>query len=357
MAYSGTVGTTVIDVQTLIDHGARRCGKLAEELTSEQVQSARESLYFFLSHLANRGIQYWAINKTVLGTTPDEYIYSLPAGAVDALNVLYRTMTRPTGTYSSTAGGIADLAFDGDTGTYCQQTSTGGSLGIDYGAGQTNYIGSIGFLPYISGGGSATWSYVFESSPDNLTWKTLYTGTSVTVSDNVWVWQDIDPGANVQYYRMRATGSTTLSVRELYFGTNSREIQMSRLNRDDYTNLPNKNFLGNQPYQFWFDRTIPLPTIYLWPTPSSAFVQIVIWYSRQIMDVGNLYGELEIPQRWYEAVVMNLAHRMSMELPGVTPDRMNYLDAQAAKFLLEAEQEERDKSPIYWAPNISVYTR
>jgi len=47
MAYSGTVGTTVINVQTLIDHGARRCGKLAEELTSEQVLSARESLFSF----------------------------------------------------------------------------------------------------------------------------------------------------------------------------------------------------------------------------------------------------------------------------------------------------------------------
>ena len=41
MAYSGTVGTTVINVQTLIDHGARRCGKLAEELTSEQLVSAQ----------------------------------------------------------------------------------------------------------------------------------------------------------------------------------------------------------------------------------------------------------------------------------------------------------------------------
>ena len=44
MAYSGTVGQTVITVQQLIDHGARRCGKLAEELTVEQVQSAKESL-------------------------------------------------------------------------------------------------------------------------------------------------------------------------------------------------------------------------------------------------------------------------------------------------------------------------
>jgi hypothetical protein len=357
MAYSGTVGATVIDVQTLIDHGARRCGKLAEELTSEQVRSARESLYFFLSHLSNRGIQYWAINKVVLGTIADQYIYSLPQGSVDALNVLYRTMTRPTGTYASSAGGTVAFAFDEDTTTYCAQTTPAGNISIDYGAGQTNYIGSIGFMPYIAGGGSQTWNYVFESSVDGSTWKTLYTGTSVAVTDGQWVWQDVDPGANVRYYRMRATSTTTLGLRELYFGTNGREIEMSRLNRDDYTNLPNKNFTANQPYQFWFDRTIPLPTIYVWPTPDTSFVQIVIWYSRQIMDVGQLYGEVEIPQRWYEAVLMNLAHRMSMELPGVAPDRMNYLDAQAAKFLLEAEQEERDKSPIYWAPNISVYTR
>ena len=38
MAYSDTYGQTY-NVQTLIDHGARRCGKLAEELTSEQVLS------------------------------------------------------------------------------------------------------------------------------------------------------------------------------------------------------------------------------------------------------------------------------------------------------------------------------
>ena len=93
MAYSGTVGTTVINVQTMIDHAARRCGKLAEELTSEQIVSARESLFFALSALINKGINYWAINKEVIGLKPNKYIYKLPIGAVDALNVLYRTMT------------------------------------------------------------------------------------------------------------------------------------------------------------------------------------------------------------------------------------------------------------------------
>jgi len=54
---------------------------------------------------------------------------------------------------------------------------------------------------------------------------------------------------------------------------------------------------------------------------------------------------------------MMLAHRMSLELPGVNMERIQYLEAQAEKYLGQAEAEERDKSPIYLAPNISVYTR
>jgi hypothetical protein len=84
---------------------------------------------------------------------------------------------------------------------------------------------------------------------------------------------------------------------------------------------------------------------------------MTVWYSRQIMDVGDLSGELEIPQRWFLAVQSMLAHQMSLELPGVALDRITYLELQAEKYLNLAEAEERDKSPIYFAPNVSVYTR
>ena len=83
MAYSGTVGTTVFDVQTFIDHGARRAGKLAEELTSEQVLSAKESLFMLLQSLINIGIQYWAIDKKVYGLNSDQFQYLLPLGGND----------------------------------------------------------------------------------------------------------------------------------------------------------------------------------------------------------------------------------------------------------------------------------
>lgn len=357
MAYSGTVGQTVVTVQNLIDNGARRCGKLAEELTSEQVLSAKQSLFFLLSNLINQGIQYFAIKKQVYGLQPNKYEYLLPVGGNDVLNALYRWMTRPTGAYTTSAGGVVANIYDGNVATFCQQTSANGNFVVNYGTNQPQYIGSIGFMPYVAGGGSATWNYAFQASTDGTTWATLYTGTNVSVTDGQWIWQDIDPGANVQYYRMLASGGTTLALREWYLGVNSTEITMARLNRDDYTNLPNKNFTANQPFQFWFNRTIPQATITLWPTPSDAFYQMTVWYSSQIEDVGSLSGQLAIPDRWLLAIQSMLAHQMSLELPQVDLPRIQYLEGQAEKYFIMAEQEERDRSPLYFAPNISVYTR
>jgi hypothetical protein len=48
---------------------------------------------------------------------------------------------------------------------------------------------------------------------------------------------------------------------------------------------------------------------------------------------------------------------MSLILPGVDLGRTQYLEGQADKYFTMAENENRDKSPIYYAPNISVYTR
>lgn len=357
MAYSGTVGLTKVSVQDMIDDGARSAGKLAEELSVEQVQASKRFLFYLLSDLVNIGIQYWCIDKKVYGLTPEKSIYLLPIGGVDTLNVLYRNMNRPTGQYTSSAGGVVANVYDGNTSTYCQQTSANGNISVFYGTNNPVFAGSIGILPYVAGGGSTTWNIIYEYSVDGITWNTLDDLGTIAVTDNEWIWTDIEPGQSVEFYRVRAYSGTTLALRELYIGNNAREVPMARLNRDDFTNLPNKDFTANQPYQYWVNRTIPQAQIELWPTPSNAFVQMVVYYSRQIQDVGQLSGELEIPQRWYLAIQSMLSHRMSVILPQVDLNRIAYLKAEAAECLNRAEQEERDKSPIYFAPNISVYTR
>lgn len=352
MAYSGTVGQTVVSVQKFIDQGARMAGKLAEELTVEQVQGSKQALFFILSNLINQGINYWCISKKVYGLKADQNEYLLPLGGNDVLNALYRTMNRPTGSVSASSG-TAAYATDGDIDTIDVQSSPNGNITINYGTDNPIYAGSIGILPGTSG----SFHILLEYSSDGSTWNLLEDTGVTTWVDNEWLWYDIDPGANVQYYRMRETGGNTLAVREFYVGNNSTEITMARLNRDDYTNLPNKNFTANQPYQYWFNRTLPQSKIVLWPTPSDPFIQMTIWYSRQVMDVGDLYDELEIPQYFYQAIQCMLAHQMSLILPAVDLARIQYLEGQADKYFTMAENENRDKSPIYYAPNISVYTR
>jgi len=352
MSTSGTVGQTTISVQTLIDHGARRAGKLAEELTDEQVQASKDSLYYLLSNLANRGIQYWCINKTIVGLNPDNYIYYLPTGTVDVLNANYRTVTaNNNGAYSSS--GNAANAFDGQYTNTCQLTNNSGYIGINNGTGNNIYMGTVGILPAVSG--SVTLS--IQYSTDNTNWTTLYSPGAVTWTPNTWLYYDLDPSASAPYWRILQTAGVNMGVHQVVFGSNANEIPIARVNRDDYTNLPNKNFTSLYPLQYWFDRNIPQPAMYLWPTPSSFAPQLVVWRHRQIQDVGDLSGEIEIPQRWYLAIQNMLAHQMAMELPTVPGDRISYLETQAEKYWNIAEQEERDKSPIYFAPNISYYTR
>ena len=150
MAYSGTVGQTVVSVQNFIDQGARLSGKLAEELTVEQVQASKQALFFTLSNLINQGINYWCVSKKVYGLKADQYEYLLPVGGNDVLNALYRKLNRPTGSYSASSGTAAN-AFDSNIDTVCVQSAPNGNISVNYGTDNPIYAGSIGILPGVSG--------------------------------------------------------------------------------------------------------------------------------------------------------------------------------------------------------------
>lgn len=143
----------------------------------------------------------------------------------------------------------------------------------------------------------------------------------------------------------------------LFKNSMGSEITMARLNRDDYSSLPIKTSQGI-PTQYWYDRQI-IPRITLWPVPnaSAAAGSLSVWYHRQIEDVGQLTNTLDLPTRWLEAVVTNLAVRMMQELPQVDMARLQMLQASAADALAQAEAEETDSAPINLAPDLSAYTR
>jgi len=328
MAYSNTVSTTVFNTRKVIDSAVRRCRLTAQQITSEYVDIAKDQLYLLLSSLVNEGVQLWCIEKQIYPLYGGVGDVTLDVGTVDILNSNLRYLQRVTGT-------------DTDTATSHTVEFTGAT-----------FVSTVGVL-----WSAASAPIALERSDDNVAWTTIQSETPEAVSGQ-WTWYDLSNSTAAIYFRVRAT-SSTLGFSDIYLGNMPTEIPLARLNRDDYTNLPNKAFQNNRPLQYWFDRQVSQPIMHLWPVPNAAATvyQIVLWRQRQIMDVGTLTQELELPQRWYEAVVAKLASKLALELPEVSLDLIPILDAKAAEELSSARAEERDNSPIRWAPNISMYTR
>ena len=328
MAYSNTVSQTVFDTRRVIDNAVRRCKLTAQQITSEYIDIANDQLYLLLGNLANQGVPLWCIEKLIVPLYTGNGVIDLPTRIVDILNSNLRYLLEVSGTDTDTST-THTVAFGSDT-----------------------FVTTVGVL-----WSQASVPIALERSDDLVTWTTVQEETPEAV-EGEWSWYDLDTSVATGYFRVRAV-TGTLGFDQIYLGNTPTEIPLARLNRDDYTNLPNKSFQSNRPLQFWFNRSIPYPQMYLWPVPNdqAEVYQLTLWCHRYIMDVGTMTEQVEVPQRWYDALVSGLAAMLALELPDVDPGLIPILDAKAAQSLATAQAEERDNSPITWAPNISMYTR
>lgn len=328
MAYSGTVSQTTFDTRRVIEHAARRCKLPAQALSAEHVDIANDALYLLLSDLANQGAPLWCIQKTIYPLYEGVNSIETISGTVDILNSNLRTLSQLTGTNTDTATSRV-VAFS-----------------------TTTPVTTVGVL-----WSAAAVPVEFARSDDGLTWDVIQTEVPSATSGE-WTWYDLANVVPASYFRVRAT-SGTLGFSQIYLGNNPTEIPLARLNRDDFTNLPNKAFQSNRPLQYWFDRQTPQPFMRMWPVPNNAatVMQIVVWAHRHIMDVGTMTQELEVPQRWYETIVAMLASKLAMEFVEVDGSLIPMLDGKAQQTLYQTQQEERDKSPLNIAPAIGAYTR
>lgn len=329
MAFSGTISQTVFDTRKVIENAVRRCRLPAEQISAEYVDIARDQLYLLLADIANVGFPLWCIEKQVYPLYEGVAGVTMTDGTVDVLNVNLRSLYEASGIELNTATSRT-MDFVDDV--------TLSSVGIKFSA-------------------TPTGSLVYERSDNNIDWTTIDTVATTAVAGE-WFWHDLSTLLDSRFYRVSVSAGT-LSFSDIYFGTLPSEIPMARLNRDDYTNLPNKAFKSSRPLQFWFDRQVRNPVLTLWPVPDAdaEHSQIVLWRQRHIMDVGTLTQEIEVPQRWYEAVVAGLAAKLAMEIVEVDPQLVAMLDNKAASALYNAQTEERDNSPVMITPNISAYTR
>lgn len=327
MAYSGTVSQTTFDTRKVIENAARRCKLPPQSLSAEHIEVAKDQLYLLLSDLSNRGIQLWCIEKQIYPLYDGVGDVTLELGTLDVLNSNLRTLQQVTGINTDTS----------TSRTVFFPTPT--------------FVTTVG-IKWSAAGVPLS----LQRSDDGVSWTTIQTETP-TASAGEWTWFDLDSSVAAPYFRVLAT-SGSLGFSRIYLGNTPTEIPLARLSRDDYTNLPNKSFQSNRPLQFWFDRQVQRPVMHLWPVPNNSAedYQIVLWRQRYIMDVGSMTQEIEVPQRWYDAIVAMLAAKLAMEYVEVDAQMIPMLDAKAKEALYFAQQEERDNSPMKILPNIAMYT-
>lgn len=327
MAYSGTISQTVFDTRKVIDHAFRRCRVPPQLISAEYIETAKDALYLLLSELSTQGMPSWCNQKSIYPLYEGEAFITTSAGTIDIMSANLRTTTEVTGANTDSA---TQRVID-----FTDATA----------------VSTVGVL----------WSAVsapleFARSDDNVTWTVIQTDTPDAIAGD-WTWFDMVQVVDARYFRIRAT-SGTLDFTTIYTGNSPNEIPLGRISLDSYATLPNKTFKSNRPLQYWLDRQAASPVMRLWPVPNDAATtsQVVVWAQRHIMDVGTMTQEIEVPQRWYDAIVWALADRLAAEIVEVDPAMMGPVSARAQAALAVAWGTEGDDSPFMLAPDISGYT-
>lgn len=152
--------------------------------------------------------------------------------------------------------------------------------------------------------------------------------------------------ANTANYTLAADTIDVLSpvVLRTGTGTNQSDIELTRVSRGEYVNIPNKNTVG-RPVQYFVDRQID-PVIRLWPVPDTTYTLV---YDRLLRmdDAGAYSNTLQLPFRFYPCLAAGLAYYIALKR---APDRVQLLKAVYEEEFERAASEDRDRASLIIAP-------
>jgi hypothetical protein len=315
---SGRVATLQLDVVLAVETALRRCGKLPSTISGELVQAARFNLFLLLTNLANRGLNLWCIEKTLLPAYAGRAEYQLPLGTVDALNFMFRRVAEVELTKVVTSPILVTFTAASTFDTFVAEVSDA-LVAVEI---------------------SRDFGVVWEPTALRLTEGAV----------------DVPNGTVAVRFTKTSAALPTVTLRAT---RTVRETPLAKISRDRYLAIPSKAQRGaGEAVQYWFDKQLP-PVIRVWPTSDTDLAMFVLYSQRQIQDVASLTDALEVPQRWYQAILAQLAANMALEIP---PDelpagREEKLSLLAAAAISEAERGESDGAPLTLLPNLRGYTR
>jgi len=128
-------------------------------------------------------------------------------------------------------------------------------------------------------------------------------------------------------------------------GGTTNDLQMERIDRSEYFNIPVKSSTG-RPSQFYVERTTT-PKIYLYPTPENSTDKLITYRWKRIQDVNKSTEDQDLPARFIPCMVSGLAYYISVKK---NPQKALMLKQMYEEDFKRAYESDRDRSSLRLVP-------
>jgi|TARA_R100000084_G_scaffold93616_1_gene47397 hypothetical protein len=132
-------------------------------------------------------------------------------------------------------------------------------------------------------------------------------------------------------------------------GSNTTDLQLTRIGRTEYLNIPDKSSTG-RPNQLFLDRQTT-PVVKLWPTPDSTYTyRLVANTIQRIDDASASAQDPEIPSRFMPCMASGLAYYIALKR---NPEKAAILKTQYEQDFKLAADEDRNRTSLHFVPTRS----
>lgn len=284
-----------------------------ETLQNVDMVLVNRALNRCVKYFENNGLHLWKKSEGVLFLQPNQSQYTLGAGTTDqgavasSVNITTMVNAGNTGDTSITLTSVTGLAI-------------------------TNNIGII-------------------LSTNTIQWTTITNIVGNVVSLNNSLTNTVNPNANVYTYTTAINKPLDVFAIRRRNSLSTIDTPLIMMAYEDYQNLPTKITSASTPVQWTYNRSINNGTLFVWPMPADQTYYLMLTYAEPIQDLDNSTDTPDFPVEWYDALVYQLAVRISPMYGRLGSEQFAQLKSLADEFLANALAFDNEVSYVKFTPD------
>lgn len=367
--------TTNLKFDEIMQEAFYRCGIKQPSIDRDMIDNAIRSANIILINYNNKGQNLYSIQTEVFPIQTGLSSYQVP----DLYDVDDVTMcsfgrqlstTVNPGEAATNAGGNAELAFDGDPTTSCQNTTPNGEITYTFEENPV-LVQFVGIQTAESDQQTYNLQFFYQTDLTNpSTKKIVYSTGPFTPFPNQPYYFYLNPPFKSLTWGVQEIGGATMNLAEVFFSQYFTSRILSPISRQDWMSLSNKNLtsapvfpdgsaqpppmypsFGNTPFVvppvqatginagYYIDRQ-PNPVINFFPPPADTYPYCVFTYKSYFQKISQLTDVLSIPGSFIPSIMAELAVAMATKYAF---NRLGELKQQAQDSFVDATSEDREK--------------